>query len=348
MKTGLYLYAISSVCASCFIVQGGRVLGQDVERDTTITGPRGRTIQRQVDIQRGPGSIDRSVTIKRPGGTFERQTQIQRAPVGRRPMPGPWPRPPWIGPRPLAIVQPAPALGFGLVAAPFMNFSIGGGGGGLGFGGGGGMGGGGGGGGGMGGPGPGGPAPPPPDQVALMCQRLQSFYSGSRKEAAYTLGRLGDPRAVPSLVHVLKYDNFKDVRVAAAIALGEIGGSEAAVALERTSIYDHREDVRKAATTALERLNTKAQALAARMQQQGGTMSPGPGQMAGSRPPDPQPPATGQPSLPAASTPSPFRDRTPDASAGADVPDLAPPQGDLNPPPPPTPVPSGPGAAPSS
>ena len=130
-----------------------------------------------------------------------------------------------------------------------------------------------------------------------MCQRLQSFYSGSRKEAAYTLGRLGDPRAVPSLVHVLKYDNFKDVRVAAAIALGEIGGSEAAVALERTSIYDHREDVRKAATTALERLNTKAQALAAQMQQQGGTMSPGPGQMAGSRPPAPQPPATGQPSL---------------------------------------------------
>ena len=109
---------------------------------------------------------------------------------------------------------------------------------------------------------------------------------------------------------------FKDVRVAAAIALGEIGGSEAAVALERTSIYDHREDVRKAATTALERLNTKAQALAARMQQQGGSMSPGPGQIAGSRPPVPQPPASGQPSLPPASTPSPFRDRTPDASAG--------------------------------
>ena len=130
MKTGLYLYAIS-VCASCLIVQGGRVLGQDVERDTTITGPRGRTIQRHVDIQRGPGTIDRSVTIKRPGGTFERQTQIQRSPaMGRRPIPGPWPRPPWIGPRPLAIVQPAPAVGFGLVAAPFMNFSIGGGGGG--------------------------------------------------------------------------------------------------------------------------------------------------------------------------------------------------------------------------
>ncbi len=160
MKTGRYLFAISGY-AWVLGVPSGPVLGQDVERDTTITGPRGRTIQRQVDIQRGPGTIDRSVEIKRPGGTFERQTVIQRSPVmGRRPLPGAWPRPPWVGPRPLAIVQPAPAVGFGLVAAPFMNFSFGGGGGGggMGFGGGGGGGGGGmggGGGGGMGGPGAG-------------------------------------------------------------------------------------------------------------------------------------------------------------------------------------------------
>ena len=90
----------------------------------------------------------------------------------------------------------------------------------------------------------GGPAPPP-DEVALMSQRLQSFYWNNRKEAAYTLGQLGDPRAVPSLVHVLKYDLHKDVRIAGAIALGEIGGSEAAIALERSSIYDHKEDVRR-------------------------------------------------------------------------------------------------------
>src|SRR5262249_43937675 len=154
----------------------------------------------------------------------------QRTPVmGRGFVPGPWPRPAWLGPRPLVIAQPAPALGFGLMAAPFLNFSFGGGGGG-GFGAG------------MGGPGMGGGAqpPPPPDQVALQCQRFQSFSPGARKDAAYTLGRLGDPRAVPSLIHVLKYDNFKDVRIAAAIALGEIGGSDAAVALERSAIYDHR------------------------------------------------------------------------------------------------------------
>ena len=93
-----------------------------------------------------------------------------------------------------------------------------------------------------------------------MTQRLQSFYWNNRKDAAYTLGRLGDPRAVPSLVHVLKYDLHKDVRIASAIALGEIGGSDAAIALERSSIYDHKEDVRHAATTALERLNANAKA----------------------------------------------------------------------------------------
>ncbi len=92
-----------------------------------------------------------------------------------------------------------------------------------------------------------------------MTQRLQSFHSNNRKDAAYTLGRLGDPRAVPSLIHVLKYDSSKDVRIASAIALGEIGGSDAAVALERCAIYDHKEEVRKAATTALDRLNAQGQ-----------------------------------------------------------------------------------------
>ncbi len=312
------------------VIPGGMVRGQTEERDTTITGPRGRTIQRQVEVQRGPGTIDRSVQIKRPGGTFDRQVQVQRSPVMRRGfVPGPWGRPPWFGPRPLVIGQPAPALGVGLVAAPFMNFSFGGGG----FGGGmgGGFGGGPGGfGGGMGGGMPGGPGgqpAPPPDQVALMCHQLQGFSIGGRKEAAYTLGRLGDPRAVPSLVHVLKHDNFKDVRVASAIALGEIGGSDAAVALERAAVYDHREDVKKAASTALERLNAKARAVAA--------LPP---------PPAARPPVT-QPSPPASSTPSPFRDAPATGGAASEAGDATPessqPPRELTPPPPPTPVTSG-------
>jgi hypothetical protein len=248
------------------------VSAQTIERDTTITGPRGNTIERQVEIKRTPSSIDRQVQIKRPGGTFERQVQIQRSPVGgvrRAPVVGgAWPRPPWI-PRTVVIGQAAPAFGFGLLAAPALNFSFGGGGA-VPFG------------------GPVGPpaAPaPPPDETALMTQRLQSFYWNNRKEAAYTLGRLGDPRAVPALIHVLKYDLHKDVRIAGAIALGEIGGSEAAIALERSSIYDHKEDVRRAAGTALERLNAKAKSAPPEMPR-------------GSRPrviPQPPEPATSSP-----------------------------------------------------
>ena len=147
--------------------------------------------------------------------------------------------------------------------------------------------------------GPGAPPPPPPDQVALMCQRLQGFHLTGRKEAAYTLGQLGDPRAVPTLIHVLKYDNFKDVRIASAIALGEIGGSEAAVALERSAVYDHREDVKKAASTALERLNAKAKAMASMPQPTRPSL-----------PPDSQPHAGVQSSAPA-TTPSPFREVPP-------------------------------------
>jgi len=158
-----------------------------------------------------------------------------------------------------------------------------------------------------------------------MTQRLQSFYPSNRKEAAYTLGQLQDPRAVPALVHTLKYDTWKDVRIASAIALGEIGGTEAAVALERDAIYDHKEEVRKAASTALERLNAKAKAAAA--------MS--------TVPPSARPP------LPPASSPSPFNQSTPlngpasESQGAASQPEPA--QGELIPPPPPTPVTSGPG-----
>src|SRR5271166_3919912 len=190
-------FFISSVVGIACGFSALPISGQTIERDTTITGPRGRTIERQVEIQRKPGSVERQVQIKRPGGTFDRQVQIQRTPVGparRGPLiAGPWPRPPWI-PRTIVVGQPAPAFGFGLLAAPMLNFSFGGGGPAGPFGGGGAP----------GGPGPG--PPQPPDQVALMTQRLQSFYPSNRKEAAYTLGQLGDPRAVPSLIHVLKYD----------------------------------------------------------------------------------------------------------------------------------------------
>ena len=43
-------------------------LGQVVERerDVSITGPRGRTIDRSITTERGPGFVDRQVNIQRP------------------------------------------------------------------------------------------------------------------------------------------------------------------------------------------------------------------------------------------------------------------------------------------
>ena len=77
MKNWKCLFA--SVVIGCGLASPqGMLRGQTVERDTTITGPRGRSIQRQVEVQRNGGTIDRSIQIKRPGGTFERQVQVQR------------------------------------------------------------------------------------------------------------------------------------------------------------------------------------------------------------------------------------------------------------------------------
>jgi hypothetical protein len=175
-----------------------------------------------------------------------------------------------------------------------------------------------------------GPPPQPPDQVALEAQRLQSFHANNRKDAAYKLGRLQDPRAVPSLIHVLKYDSWKDVRIAAAIALGEIGGSEAAVALERCAIYDKKEEVRRAATTALDRLNAKARA-------------PLPAASSARPKPTPMPPPAGRTSSPFAGYPVQNGERASEPSDSASG--SAPAEGTLTPPPPPSPVTPGGGAS---
>jgi hypothetical protein len=271
-----------------FALHGTPVRGQIVERerDVTITGPRGRSIQRDTTVERGPGFIDRQINIKRPGGTFQSNTLIQRAPSvvrgaggfapaaprggwgwGPRPFigreviinngggPASWlaplavglvsfgvgmfagsalasasapppPQPVYAVPPPGYVIQPAPLVGY--PAQPII---------------------------------PAQPAqapqaalPPAPDPVADAVLRLQSHHANSRRDGAFTLGRLRDPRAIPALVERLKNDNDVDVRIAAATALGEIGDPRAAVYLERVTIYDKKQKVRDAAALALTRL----------------------------------------------------------------------------------------------
>ena len=270
-----------------FALDGAPTWGQVVERerDVSITGPRGRSIERSVTTERGPGFIDRQVNIQRPGGTFSSNSMIQRAPsvvrggggfapVGRfggwgpRPFigreviinngggPASWlaplavglgsfgvgmfagsalasssappPQPVYAVPPPGYVVQPAPGVGY----APQQPY---------------------------------GPAQPPQspqtpvsDPVAEAVTRLQSHHANSRRDGAYTLGRLRDPRAMPALVDRLRNDTDVDVRVAAATAMGEIGDPRAAVYLERVTIYDKKQKVRDAAALALTHLPREA------------------------------------------------------------------------------------------
>lgn len=296
------------------------------ERDVTITGPRGRTIQRDIKTERGPGFVDRQINIQRPGGSFHSNAAAMRIPGG---MPGGgrgyfaprgWGGGGW-GPRGVLVERPVvvnnglgvlPALGIGagmfglgmfagsamasspppVVAAPAVVvpaapptviYNA---------------------------PQPYSATPPPPatvvvDPVAAAAARLKSYHANSRKEGAYTLGRLRDPRALPPLIYVLKNDMNQDVRVAAALALGEIGDPRAALPLEQAVVYEKKQVVKDAANQALSRLPREAPVTA-----QPGTVVP----------------STGFPttSVPAATT-----------APGTNIPSAAPIE---NVPPPPTPV----------
>ena len=239
-----------------FIMAPTMASGQVVERerDTKVTGPRGRTIERDIKVQRGPGYIDRQVEIKRPGETLIRDTRIQTFPGGR-----PYGPPGYGGPRYYGgprivenVIVQRPPIYTGFVGLPALSFFFGS-------------------------PAPppvvvapqplyvqppgvvAGPPPtpqPPPafDAFADSLGRLKSFHASSRRDGALTLGRIGDPRAVPALNERLEHDFDKDVRVASAWALGEIADEGGAIALERAALSDKRHEVRDAAKIAFKKL----------------------------------------------------------------------------------------------
>ena len=97
----------------------------------------------------------------------------------------------------------------------------------------------------------------PPNIVKLQQKRnidglikaLSYKDSDVRFAAAFAVGRIGDPRAIPPLTTALNDENL-NVREAAAIALGEIGDPQAIPALI-TALNDKDSNVRRLAVRAL-------------------------------------------------------------------------------------------------
>src|SRR5437867_2484287 len=85
--------------------------------------------------------------------------------------------------------------------------------------------------------------------VRALIARLKDENAGVRGAAARSLGRLGDPRAVPPLIDVLA-DSGPEVRSAAVEALADLGAQGAAAAITE-ALSDANADVRQAALGAL-------------------------------------------------------------------------------------------------
>ena len=184
---------------------------QVVERNATVTGPRGRSIERHTRTEKSPGVVDRRVDVRRPGGEFHAETRVvgprAAGQVGRPPQMGRGGGPPRViereyVERDVVIERPSrgPSFGFFLggpvlpTPPPPPPIYIG--------------------------PPPIYVAPPPPvvvyqpptryapapppaprvvfDPVADAMGRLRSSHDNSRRDGALSLGRLGDARAVPA------------------------------------------------------------------------------------------------------------------------------------------------------
>ena len=243
--------------------------GQVVERDVTVTGPRGNSIERKVRTERSNGTIQRDIDIRRPGGTYHRETTIQGPRAAGVMGPRHGPPPGGYGPTVIerdVIIDRRPSMGVGVFGvAPTFGLFLGS------------------------------PAPPPPppvyfvpepiyvnpfqppvvivnppqrfqagtpsgastivvDPVSNGLTQLKSFHWETRRDGALTLGKLGDARAVPALIDRVKNDLDKSVRQGAAWALGQIGDPRAVPALEHCAAMDRREDVREVAAKAYHRI----------------------------------------------------------------------------------------------
>ena len=92
------------------------------------------------------------------------------------------------------------------------------------------------------------------DRVDDLCRTLTSDPSWRvRLQAAVVLGKLRDPRSVPSLLHALSDEN-ETVRGLSAQVLGEIGEPSVVMALDRLRRNDSSAFVRNRASEALAKI----------------------------------------------------------------------------------------------
>jgi hypothetical protein len=92
--------------------------------------------------------------------------------------------------------------------------------------------------------------------VESLIEALRDEDCDVRKEAAYALGEIGDKRAVEPLIAALR-DEDSGVREAAASALGEIGDKRTINALKEVAKKDKNEDVREAARETIKKIQKK-------------------------------------------------------------------------------------------
>lgn len=90
----------------------------------------------------------------------------------------------------------------------------------------------------------------------LVLPFLDNDDADTRRQAAETLGLLGEPKATSRLREILKSDGASEVRASAARALGELGDAASTVALEE-ALYDDR-SVKVQSIISLGRLKAKS------------------------------------------------------------------------------------------
>jgi HEAT repeat protein len=94
--------------------------------------------------------------------------------------------------------------------------------------------------------------------VAALAAVLEGGSSDLRREAALSLGRIGDPAATPALLAALRGDPDPEVRWRAAMAVRWVGGAAECPELERLLAGEPEERVRDELRETLATLETAA------------------------------------------------------------------------------------------